>query len=172
MPKRISNPIGAAEQMLSVWLEHYENSEIGRQAEILPLRRDMETLLTFVRDNKVVGTQGAGNMPMKAVREVTARFANPPKLEDTIGKEVFRIRSEADLWPLYFLRVLAEVGGLLKPGSTLAAHTQRRGFYQRSSDAAIGVLANDMVAQGQLADRLFFYRHGRCSAKVLHSLHP
>jgi hypothetical protein len=54
MPKQASNQIKAAEQILSVWLEHYQNSEIVRQAEALPLRRDMETLLTFVRDNKVV----------------------------------------------------------------------------------------------------------------------
>ncbi len=47
----------AAEQILSVWLEHYKNSEIVRQVETLPLRRDMETLLTFVRDGKVVGIE-------------------------------------------------------------------------------------------------------------------
>jgi hypothetical protein len=80
-----------------------------------------------VRDNKVVGTQGAGNMPMKAVREVTARFVNPPKLEDTIGNEVFRIRSETELWPLYFLRIIAEVGGLLKPGSARLWRLTRKG---------------------------------------------
>lgn len=117
MPKRASDEVTAAEQLLSVWLDRHQNPEIIRQAEALPLRRDMETLLTFVRDNKVVGTQGAGNMPLKAVRVVTARFVNPPKLEDKIGSHVFRIRSEADLWPLYFLRILAEVGGLLKIAS-------------------------------------------------------
>jgi hypothetical protein len=90
---------------------------MARQAEELPLRRDMETLLTFVRDNKVIGTQGAGNMPLKAVREVTARFVDPPKLEAAIGDHIYRLRSETDLWPLYFLRILAEVGNLLKPGS-------------------------------------------------------
>jgi hypothetical protein len=127
MPKRASNQIKAAEQILSAWLEHYQNSEIVRQVETLPLRRDVETLLTFVRDNKVVGIQGTGNMPMKAVREVTARFVNPPKLEATIGDEIFRIRSETDLWPLYFLRILAEVGGLLKVGSARRWRLTRKG---------------------------------------------
>lgn len=82
-------------------------------AKMLPLRRDMETLLTFVRDNKVVGTQGTGNMPLKAVRSVTSCFVNPPELETSIGTRVYKIRSERDLWQLYFLHVLAEVGGLL-----------------------------------------------------------
>jgi hypothetical protein len=104
----------SAEQRLSVWLEQYHNdAEVVCQAEVLPLRRDMMTLLTFVRDNKVVGTQSTGNMPLKAVREVTARFVEPPKLETTIGDHTYRLRSEADLWPLYFLHILAEVGGLL-----------------------------------------------------------
>jgi len=83
------------------------------QAKVLPLRRDMVTLLTFVRDNKVVGTRSTGNMPLKMVREVTARFVNPPQLDTTIGDHTYRLRSEADLWPLYFLHILAEVGDLL-----------------------------------------------------------
>ncbi len=88
-----------------------------RHAEAVPLRRDMETLLRFVRDHKVIGTQGAGNMPLKAVAEVTARFVVPPKLEDKIGSYTVKVRSEVDLWPLYFLRILAHNAGLLKPGS-------------------------------------------------------
>jgi hypothetical protein len=73
----------------------------------------MVTLLTFVRDNKVVGTQSTGNMPLKAVRKVTARFVEPPQLDTTVGDHTYRLRSEANVWPLYFLHILAEVGGLL-----------------------------------------------------------
>jgi len=127
MPKRASDEVKAAEQLLSAWLEQHQDAEIISQAEALPLRRDVETLLRFVRDNKVVGTQGPGNMPLKAVREVTARFVKPPKLEDKIGSHVFRIRSETDLWPLYFLRILAEVGGLLKIGSARRWRLTRKG---------------------------------------------
>jgi len=36
-----------------------------------------------------------------------------PQLETTIGDHVYKLRSEAHLWPLYFLHILAEVGGLL-----------------------------------------------------------
>jgi hypothetical protein len=111
--RRVSNKVKSAEQRLSVWLKQYDNAEMSRQAEVLPLRRDMETLLTFVRDHKVIGTQSTGNMPLKAVREVTARFVNPPELETTIGDRIYKLRSEADLWPLYFLHILAEVGSLL-----------------------------------------------------------
>ena len=53
-------------------------------------------------------------MPLKAVRDVTSRFVNPPLLDTTIGDRVYRLRSEADVWPVHFLHILAEVGGLLE----------------------------------------------------------
>jgi hypothetical protein len=85
-------------------------------AENLPLRRDMITLLTYLRDNKVTGTQSTGNLPLKAVREICARFVNPPKLEDVIGEHIYPVRSETEVWPLYFRHVLASVGGLATGG--------------------------------------------------------
>jgi hypothetical protein len=112
LQRRVSD-IKSAKRRLSVWLKQYHNAEMVGQAQVLPLRRDMVTLLTFVRDNRVVGTQSTGNMPLKAVREVTARFVNPPELETTIGHHTYKLRSEAHLWPLYFLHILAEVGSLL-----------------------------------------------------------
>jgi hypothetical protein len=87
-----------------------------QQADALPLRRDMVTLITYVRDNRVTGTQSTGNLPLKAVREVTARFVYPPALETTVGDRTFRVRSEYDVWSLYFLHTLADVGGLLVGG--------------------------------------------------------
>lgn len=113
MRRRTRNKVGFAEGHFRVWLEQYHNAEMVRQAEALPLRRDMVTLLTFVRDNKVFGTRSTGNMRLKAVREVTARFVEPPELETTIGERTRRLLSEADVWPLFFLHILAEVGGLL-----------------------------------------------------------
>lgn len=101
------------ERHLIAWLDS-SNDEIIHQAESLPLRRDMDTLLRFVRDNKIVGTQSTGNMPLKAVREVTVRFVKPPRLDEVIGGHTYRLRSEMDVWPLYFLHNLAEVAALLQ----------------------------------------------------------
>jgi hypothetical protein len=112
LPRRIPKKTEPAERHLSGWLEQRQNAGLVRQAEQLPLRRDMATLLTFVRDNKVIGTQSTGNMPLKAVREVTARFVEPPQLDTAIGDHIYRLRSEADVWSLHFLHILAEVGGL------------------------------------------------------------
>lgn len=74
----------------------------------------MVTLLLFVRDNRVVGTQSTGNMPLKAIRDLTAHFVKPPQLETKIGGKIYRLRSEEDLWLLHFLHILADIGGLIE----------------------------------------------------------
>jgi hypothetical protein len=106
--------IKSVEERLNSWLK--KHASLARQAEALPVRQDMVTLLAFARDNKVVGTQSAGNMPLKAVREVTARFVNPPQLDTQIGEQTFQLRSEEHVWSLYFLHILADVGRLITTG--------------------------------------------------------
>lgn len=103
----------AIDRGLANWMRR---SDLVAQAEALPLRHDMVTLLTYLRDNRVTGTQSTGNLPLRAVREVTARFVHPPKLEHVIGEHVFKIRSEDDVWPLSFLHNLAYIAGLLDGG--------------------------------------------------------
>jgi hypothetical protein len=84
--------------------------------EELPLRRDVVALLIYLRDNKVIGTQSTGNLPLKAVHEICARFIDPPQLEEAIGEHVYRVRSETEVWPLYYRHILAAVGGLVTGG--------------------------------------------------------
>ena len=95
------------------WVGQHRRAEWVRKAGELPLRRDMVTLLRYIRENRVVGTQSTGNMPLKDVRKVTACFVHPPELDHRLGDRVYRLRSEANLWPLYFLHILAEVGELV-----------------------------------------------------------
>ncbi len=99
----------------SDWTQQLTEDQLAT-TETLALRRDMLSLLTYLRDQRVTGTQATGNLPLKAVREITAQFVYPPKLEETIGDHTFRIRSEADVWPLYFLHLLAANGGLIEGG--------------------------------------------------------
>jgi hypothetical protein len=116
VPRHASITIQFVAERLRTWLQEQTDASMARAAETVPLRKDMVTLLTFVRDNKVVGTQATGNMPLKDVREVTAHFVNPPKLEETIGNHTYQVRSEMDVWVLYFLHILADVAGLLQGG--------------------------------------------------------
>jgi hypothetical protein len=113
--EQASKSAEAAARRLINWIRKLKGNQVAR-AEALPLRRDMVTLLTYLRDNRVTGTQSTGNLPLKAVRGVTARFVDPPQLSRTTGERTFRVRSEDDVWPLYFLHTLAYVGGLLEGG--------------------------------------------------------
>jgi len=103
------------DRRLAMWVRRLRGDQFAL-AEALPLRRDITTLLTYVRDNRAKGTQSTGNLKLKDVRAVTARFVDPPVLDHTIGDRVYKLRTEYDVWPLYFLHVLAEVGGLLEGG--------------------------------------------------------
>jgi hypothetical protein len=108
-------PVEKELDLASAWPQTLPDDQFAA-AENLPLRRDMIALLTYLRDNKVTGTQSTGNLPLKAVHEICARFADPPKLEEAIGEYVYHIRSESEVWPLYFRHVLASVGRLVTGG--------------------------------------------------------
>lgn len=114
-PLEEDQPVENRAALAAGWAQEL-TEEQRAHAENLPLRRDLITLLTYLRDNRVTGTQATGNLPLKAVREITAGFVNPPKLEDKVGDRVFRVRSEAEVWPLYFRHGLAAVGGLVTGG--------------------------------------------------------
>jgi hypothetical protein len=92
------------------------NEEQRQAVKALPLRRDVLTLLNYLRDNRVTGTQSTGNLPLKDIRAICGQLVDPPQLETRIGEFVSRIRSEDDVWPLYFVHVLASVGGLIAGG--------------------------------------------------------
>jgi hypothetical protein len=87
-----------------------------KAAQALPLRQDAVTLLTYIRDNKVTGTQSTGNLPLKVVADVAAHFVAPPALETQIGETVFRFRTEEDVWPVFFAHVLLQGAGLINGG--------------------------------------------------------
>jgi len=95
------------------WLKRYQ-----RIAEELPIRRDLVAMLRDLQSNRVTGTQSLGNLPLKAVREITTKFVNPPVLDRDIGDRVYKLRSEDDVWSLVFLHAIAEAGELLMGGSS------------------------------------------------------
>ncbi|MEW6404638.1 MAG: plasmid pRiA4b ORF-3 family protein [Chloroflexota bacterium] len=85
-------------------------------AESLPVRRDMVTLLTYFKEKRPVGTQSTGNLKLKDVREVCARFVSPPVLDEKIGDQVYKLRSEEDVFWLFYLHMLANTGSLVTGG--------------------------------------------------------
>jgi hypothetical protein len=100
---------------LSRWAEGLDG-EFLLIAEALSLRRDMLVLLTYLQENKVIGTQSTGNLPLKPAQEISAGFVDPPIWKFELGNYVSHVRSSADIWAIYFLQVLAEVGELVAGG--------------------------------------------------------
>ncbi|MBN2385597.1 MAG: plasmid pRiA4b ORF-3 family protein [Anaerolineales bacterium] len=84
--------------------------------DALPVRRDMLAFLSYLLENRTVGTQSTGNLPLKAVHAICAQFADPPELEGSIGDYHYRVRSEDDVWPLVYVHTLASAGGLVTGG--------------------------------------------------------
>jgi hypothetical protein len=99
----------------SVWARTLSAAEQAMAAD-LPLRRDVVTLLTYLREERVTGTQASGNLPLKAVRAICAQFVKPPMLDSTVGGKVYPVRNEMEVWPLYFRHMLAAGAGLVTGG--------------------------------------------------------
>lgn len=100
---------------IAAWAKGLDKKQFAL-TESLAVRRDMVTFLSYLNENRVVGTQSTGNLPLKAVREICAQFVNPPALEEKVGKKVYKIRSEDDVWSLYYLYTLASMGGFVMGG--------------------------------------------------------
>lgn len=105
--------------------------------ESLALRRDMTTFLSYLNTNRVVGTQATGNLPLKAVREICAQFVNPPALEEKIGGKVYKIRSEDDVYELYYLHTLASMGGFVMGGQARIWKLTEEGYQFLNAPASI-----------------------------------
>ena len=114
------------------------------QIEKLAVRRDMVTFLSYLQENRVVGTQATGNLPLKAVREICAKFVNPPILDPKIGNRVFKLRSEDDVWQLFFLHTLAHTGGLVTGGQsrTWKLTTDGETFLKTAAPLQLGFMVN------------------------------
>ncbi len=110
--------------------------------ETLALRRDMATLLLYFKEKHPVGTQSTGNLPLKAVREVCAQFVNPPVLDERIGDKVYKLRSEEDVFWLFYLHMLANTGGLVTGGQARAWRLTSSGeaFLNAASPLQLGFM--------------------------------
>ncbi len=97
------------------WLKTLQNRDLEK-IKNLPLIRDVNTLLTYLQNNKVTGTSTMGNLSQKAVREISALMVNPPTLEIKIGKYTQKLKNELEVWPVYFVHLMAYWAELIEGG--------------------------------------------------------
>lgn len=100
---------------LSHWLTLL-TSEDENLAQALPLRRDVVSLLTYLKEHKITGTQSTGNLPRKVVQEVAVKFVNPPVLKFKYGETTIEFKNEGDVWSIYFIHLLAYWADLIDGG--------------------------------------------------------
>jgi hypothetical protein len=126
-------------QTISDWLGSLTEGERSQLKE-LPLRQDTVHLLSYLRDHRITGTQATGNLPLKAIREVTANFVHPPVLDQKIGDQTYKLRSEYDVWPVYFIHALLETGGLLLGGKARRLRLTSKGEQFLASEPPLQLL--------------------------------
>lgn len=97
-----------------IYLKDLLRLPFAKTADELALRKDMLAMMTYLKENKVKGTPSTGNFTLKAVEGIAARFVNPLQMIDDNG---FRVRSEAEIWPVYFLHALGHYGRLMIGGA-------------------------------------------------------
>jgi hypothetical protein len=100
---------------LTHWLELLD-AEDETLANGLPLRRDVVSLLRYLKDLKIIGTQSTGNLPQKVVQELAAQLVDPPQLELKCGEMTIEFKNEGDVWPIYFVHLLAFWADLIDGG--------------------------------------------------------
>ena len=125
-PSYFSEATQAAQEFMAA-LKPAQREALLEQAADVSIRCDMVTLLTYVNEHHVVGTQSTGNLPLKVVGEIAARLVNPVKMEATTGDYTYRVRSEEDIWTLYYLHILADVGGLVSAGRARQWRVKKQG---------------------------------------------
>ncbi len=114
MTNLLPHLVDAHDWRFEPWLAEFRQSHVVEMAENLPIRRDIVTMIRYVQDHKVTGTKSTGNLPLKVIRDLAPQFVDPPVLDERIGQNVYPLKSEYDVWPLYFRHILAQVGGLLE----------------------------------------------------------
>jgi len=133
-PRRQSN-LTVVVDLLADWRRSH--ASVLKQARAAPFCRDMVAFLMFVRDNNIIGTSVTGNMPLKAVADLSFLLSQPRKLEVKIGDRMYRPRSEYDVWPIFVLHVVADVGGMIRTGRSRAWKLTVQGQQFLEMDSAI-----------------------------------
>ena len=163
----------------SVW-ESADREKHADTARNLPLRRDVVAFLVYLRDHKVTGTSSTGNLPLRAVAEVAAAFVDPPPMEMRLGNLVYPVRSEEEVWPVYFLHILANGADLIMGGPGRRWHLTKRGerYFGAPADVQVRALLTawwhqvdwTVATRYNIFDEVFSSEFPRSALKLLKQL--
>ncbi len=114
-------------------------SKQAKKFDSLALHLDMRAFLTYLIENRTVGTQSTGNLPLKAVRAICEKFVHPPALKEMLGDYTRTVRSEDDVWPLLYIHTLAHASGLVTGGPSQTWKVTEEGQMYLQLPGIIGI---------------------------------
>jgi hypothetical protein len=98
--------------MLNKWINQIspEDREI---INLLPLRRDVVSLVTYIKEHRIKGTQSTGNFPRKAVQDIAKLIVNPPVMRYEFQDRTIEFKNEWDVRSIYTIHLLAYLADLI-----------------------------------------------------------
>ena len=109
---------GEAEEIVSTlgrWISQFDQEQVNI-VEGLPLPQGHGRLAHLFARSSRDRYALHGKLPLKAVREIAAGPGQPACAGYDDRQGVYRLRSEEDVWPIYFLHLLAVDGVLISGG--------------------------------------------------------
>jgi hypothetical protein len=105
-------------KLLSLWGDKAPTlAEAERESILLlPVRRNVLKLLRHLRKEKVKGTPRLGNFPVAHVKKLALEFEDLRPAEAWQAGAVARVRSEDEIWPVFYIHMLAVGLGLIEGG--------------------------------------------------------
>ena len=100
------------------WIRNL-SPEHRQYAKSLEFRRDVVSLLTYLKDHKVKGTKATGNFPRRDIRAIAARFEHPLRLDQQFGDLVYELRTEDEVPELIFMHNFLNAAGLILGGENM-----------------------------------------------------
>jgi len=120
----------------------------------LPLRRDVVSLVTYIKEHKIKGTNSTGNFPRNAVQDIASLLAVPPVLKHEFRDLTIEFRYERDVRPVYTVHLLAYLAGLIEgsKGHSWSLTSEGKNFLISSSSEHFFILFITWWFKGDWSD--------------------
>ncbi|MCX6055589.1 MAG: plasmid pRiA4b ORF-3 family protein [Chloroflexi bacterium] len=97
---------------LSSWMD--QNGPEDRESmHQLPLRRDAVSLVTYIKEHKVKGTNSTGNLSQKAVQDIAALLVTPPVMKYEFQTLTIEYKNEDDIQSIYDIHLFVYLADLI-----------------------------------------------------------
>jgi hypothetical protein len=139
--------------MLPNWINQ-NGSEDREIINRLPLRRDVVSLVTYIKEHKVKGTNSTGNFPRNAVQDIATLLVVPPVMKYEFQDKTIEFKNEWDVRLIYSIHLLAYLAGLIEgsKGQSWSLTSKGEKFLISSSGEQFFILFTTWWFKGDWSD--------------------